>query len=1143
MMDRHGTMERSLHPATVHASLLRSVFGESRLHFAVVALFSAFVNLLMLTGPVFMLQVYDRVLTSRSEATLVALAGIVAFLFLMMGLLDHFRARVLARAGARFQDRLDARVLGAIMVRAGHSPQSRSAPAAGLHDLEAIQRFASNPGAFAFFDVPWTPVFLLALFTFHWTLGLFAVLSGVALLALALLNQTRTGSMQEEAGQAAARAFHLAEQLRAGGETVRGLGMRGAVIRRVSGIRKRALERTLEASDRGGAFAVTARTMRFYLQSMMLALGAWLAIQGAVTPGAMIAATILLGRALAPIDQAVSQWPVLQRALQGRRSLERLLDETPEQAVRTALPAPDPHALRATGQALLEAHKAVVVAPGAKLPVVRGASFRLEPGMAIGIAGPSASGKSTLARALVGVWEPIAGTVTLAGASLDQYGAEELARHVGWLPQEVVLFEGTVAENIARFDPDADPEAVVAAARRAGVHEMVLALPGGYDFAVAAGGEALSGGQRQRIALARALYREPVVAVLDEPDAHLDAAGAHALNRAVAAMKARGGAAVIVAHRSAAFADCDVVCLMEGGRLRPMATEVGGACKPARGSAPTLTVPVPAVAVQPRGAGFANARYAEAQPAGRGPNGGGAPRRCAAKEPATATGPAFSSRRAVVLGCLTLAVLLGGVFGWGASASIAGAVIAAGRVEVEGRDRVVEHIDGGTVSEILVGNGDRVELDGVLVRFDDRQLRSEEAMVAAELAELVARRNRLEAEFGDAELIAWDEALARRAKEDEGVRIALEGQRRLFEARRTSREGYQAQLRERIAQTERQIASLEAQNDAVRRQGGFVVRELEVHRALAQRKLTKLERLMELEREAARVDGQAGDIKARIAVAKSRIAEIRIQILQIDARRVEEAQAEAREVQARENQVRERLASLRERLGRMEVRAPVAGEVFDMRVFSAREVVSPGEPILRIVPLGAALVVRARLEPIHIDQVWPGQEATLLFPAFSARTTPMFEGRVVQVAADASHDPYSGLPWFEIEVATGEPIRPRAKLALVTWAAAARDTVVGRLTDVAERWESGSEPVPERGHALSSGESNREARGRWSTHIAALDAAPGSSESAPAPAHAGEFALAPGMPAEVHIRTGERSPLSYLIKPLTDYFSRSLREE
>ena len=513
------------------------------------------------------------------------------------------------------------------------------------------------------------------------------------------------------------------------------------------------------------------------------------------------------------------------------------------------------------------------------------------------------------------------------------------------------------------------------------------------------------------------------------------------------------------------------------------------------------------------------------------------------REPASVRERPFSSHRAIVFGCLTLTVLVGGVFGWGATASIAGAVIATGRVEVESRDRVVEHVDGGAVGEVLVRNGDQVEADEVLIRFEDGQLRSEEAMLAAEHAELVARRNRLEAEFRDADAIPWDEALAERARDEEAVRSVLDGQRRLLEARRASRAGLAAQLRERIAQTEKEIASLEAQADAVRRQSGFIARELEVHRALSERRLTQLRQLMELERDAARLDGQAGDIEARIAVARSRIAEIEIQILQIGAKRIEEAEAEAREVQARENQVRVRLASLRERLGRMEVRAPVAGEVFDMRVFAPREVVSPGEPILHIVPLGATLVVRARLDPIHVDQVWQGQEAALLFPAFSARTTPMFEGRVLRVAADASHDPYAGVSWYEVEVALGEPIQPEAEMALASWAAAAWGTVAGWLTDVPERGDSTDESVPERQLAVSSGEPDREARGLRSTHVAALDAAPAPPATEAAAVHGREFALAPGMPAEVHIRTGERSPLSYLAKPLTDYFSRSLREE
>ena len=545
---------------------IRTALSESRRLFLSVGFFSIFVNLLMLTGPIFMLQVYDRVLTSRSEATLVTLVVITAFLFLMMGILDHARGRVLARAGARLQARLDSRVLRAILTRA-IAPSERARPAMGLRDLEAIQRFASGTGPFAFFDAPWTPVFLCVLFLFHWMLGVLAVFSGCLLLLLALINQARTGRLQGELGEATARSAHFVEQMRAGSETVRGLGMEEAVVARSSELRDAFLERAMAASDRSGFFGVTTKTLRLFLQSMMLGLGAWLAIQGQVTFGVIIASSILLGRALAPIDQAVGQWPLLQQVLAARRSLARLLEETPPERPRTALPRP---------RALLEVQGIAVAAPGARVPAVRGASFRLEPGQAAGIAGPSASGKSTLARALAGVWRPAAGSVRLDGAELDQFGAA-LGRYVGYLPQEVILFEGTVAENIARMDAEAKDAEIVAAAKRCGAHEMILNLPGGYDFEVSAGGAALSGGQRQRIALARAFYGSPVVLVMDEPDSNLDAEGTMALARAIQAHKRRGGAAVIVAHRHGAFAQCDTVYVMEGGRPVPATSDRGKA--------------------------------------------------------------------------------------------------------------------------------------------------------------------------------------------------------------------------------------------------------------------------------------------------------------------------------------------------------------------------------------------------------------------------------------------------------------------------------------------------------------------------------------------------------------------------------------
>ena len=470
----------------------------------------------------------------------------------------------------------------------------------------------------------------------------------------------------------------------------------------------------------------------------------------------------------------------------------------------------------------------------------------------------------------------------------------------------------------------------------------------------------------------------------------------------------------------------------------------------------------------------------------------------------------FVARRPLLLGYVTLAVLAAGLFGWGLHASIAGAVIATGRVEVETREQAVEHFDGGTVGAVLVRDGDRVAAGEALIRLSDFDLHAEAALLEAEATDLAARRNRLAAEFRDADAIVWDAGLVARAQTDPSVAEVLEGQARLFAARRESRAGHRAQLGERIGQTREQIAALQAQGEAVARQREFAARELEAQRTLFERGLAKLPRLMALEREAAQLDGQAGDIAARIAGARGRIAELEIQILQIGTKRVEDAEARAREVQARENQVRERLETVRGKLGRLEIRAPVAGEVYGMTVFAAGEVVHPGEPILKIVPEDAGLLVRARLDPIHIDQVWPGQEAVLRFSAFPARTTPEFTGRVLRVSADAQDDGRTGHSWYEVEVEMGRAILPDASAG--GWVEAAWATI--------EDWLRGGPDgaVPGRGAAPA-------------------DTPPDT------PEHARDLALVPGMPAELHLRTGERSPLSYLAKPLTDYFSRSLREE
>ena len=439
----------------------------------------------------------------------------------------------------------------------------------------------------------------------------------------------------------------------------------------------------------------------------------------------------------------------------------------------------------------------------------------------------------------------------------------------------------------------------------------------------------------------------------------------------------------------------------------------------------------------------------------------------------------FSASKATILGFAGLGVLLAGVVGWGAFASIAGAVIATGQVAVEGRNQAVEHVDGGTVSEVPVHDGDEVEQGDVLLRFSDSLLRSEEAILQARYVEFAARRNRLEAEFGGDVAISWDSELTALAAGDPKVREVLAGQGRLFRARKAASAGEVARLQEKIKQTGKEIEGLEVQAVALDRQSELIARELKAQRALYKKGLTRISPVLALERAARGLEGRAGAISASIAQARGRIAEYEIAVLQIDAARIEKAEEGARLAKANENEVLEQLASVRDRLDSMEVLAPVSGTVFGATVFAPGEVVRPGEPIMQIVPKDSGLVVMARIPPIHVDQVYPGQEAVLLFSAFPMHRSPEFPGRVVRVSADAVHDAETGQSWYEVELAVIPEGDQRGESSLL------RDR--GQLP--------------------------------------------------------GGLILAPGMPVEVHIRTGERSVLSYLAKPITDFFERALREE
>jgi ATP-binding cassette, subfamily C, bacterial len=526
--------------------------------YGVIFLFSFFVNMLMLTGPLYMLQVYDRVLTSRSEETLLALSLLVVLLFVAMGVLDHARNRITARLGARVQNALDLRVFQAAMRRLALAPSDPNALAA-QRDLEAVQRFLSSPVHLAFFDIPWSPLFFGAIFIFHPVLGWLALLGGACLIGATFLNKSVARAPLVLANATLSHAERLSENLKAQSETVQALGMTSAVIGRWDAARGAALAASIRASDIGGAFTVTSRAFRLFLQSAMLGAGAYLLLKGELGAGAMIAGSILMGRALAPIEMVVGQWALVQRSQEGWDRLAGLLAQQPALRTKTSLPRP---------RAILDISALTVLPPEGSQPVLRAVAFTVLPGQALGVIGPSGSGKSSLARALTGLWPAAAGKIRLDGATLDQYDPDTLGSYIGYLPQNVSLFDGTIAENIARLAPNPDPAQIIDAARRAAAHDMILQLPEGYDTRVAAIGGRMSGGQIQRIGLARALFGDPVLLVLDEPNSNLDNEGSVALNHAIKSMKAAGNAVLIMAHRPAAIQECDMLLVLEDGMRR-----------------------------------------------------------------------------------------------------------------------------------------------------------------------------------------------------------------------------------------------------------------------------------------------------------------------------------------------------------------------------------------------------------------------------------------------------------------------------------------------------------------------------------------------------------------------------------------------
>jgi len=551
-------MNSALAPAQQQpaSSELAAALGACRRAFVATAVFSGMSNLLMLTGALFMLEVYDRILPSRSVPTLVALLFLVAGLYAAQGVIDAIRSRILVRVGHSLDESMSGRVYDAI-VRLPLKIGGKGEGTQPIRDLDNVRSFLSGSGPVAFFDLPWMPIYLAICFLFHTLIGLTALFGAFVLVTLTIVTEIKTRHPTRSAAQFAVARNALLEASRRNAEAITAMGMVGRIAKHWHELNRNFVATSGRASDVGGGLGAASKVLRLLLQSAILAVGAWLVINQQSTPGIIIAGSILGARALAPVDLAIANWRGFVTARQSWQRLSKLLAYLPAKA--------DPMPLKPPLRSLVVQNGAVAP-PGVQKVVCQDINFTLAAGKALGVIGPTASGKSSLARMLVGVWRPVRGTVRLDGATLDQWSSETLGRHIGYVPQDVELFNGTVAQNICRFEDPQDPDAVIAAAQAAGVHDLIINLPDGYETVIGDHGSALSAGQAQRVALARALYRDPFLVVLDEPNSNLDAEGDEALTRAILGLRARGAVTVVIAHRPSAIAGVDYILVMAKGR-------------------------------------------------------------------------------------------------------------------------------------------------------------------------------------------------------------------------------------------------------------------------------------------------------------------------------------------------------------------------------------------------------------------------------------------------------------------------------------------------------------------------------------------------------------------------------------------------
>jgi ATP-binding cassette subfamily C protein EexD len=535
---------------------LQAALKACKSSFISVGVFSFFVNALMLVPTFYMIQISGRVVPSSSSSTLIMLTLILTVLMITLGALEWVRSRMMVRISNRLDVLLSRDVYRASFKRALTSG-GMDATAQSLNDLTALRQFMTGPGLFAFFDAPWFPIYTAVMFLFHPWFGWMTVGCGVVLVVLAFLNHRFTTQALADANQQSVKSNVATTKNLRNAEVIESMGMLETLMNRWAVRQRRILLLQSNASDKGGAVTSISKTFRMWSQSIMLALGAYLVIIHEINPGLLMAGSILLGRALAPIDQMIGSWKGFVAAKVQYARLNEVLDKLNAEPERMALPAPQGH---------IQVENLVVAPPGAKAPVIRNISFVAPAGSIVGIVGPSAAGKSTLVRALMGIWPPQHGVVRLDGADISTWDKHELGPYVGYLPQDIELFEGTISDNIARFEK-VDAEKVVLAAQIAGVHEMILMLPDGYDTIIGSDGVNLSGGQRQRVGLARALYGSPKLIVLDEPNSNLDEVGERALGVALQKVKETGATVFIVSHRPNILSRLDHILVMSAGTI------------------------------------------------------------------------------------------------------------------------------------------------------------------------------------------------------------------------------------------------------------------------------------------------------------------------------------------------------------------------------------------------------------------------------------------------------------------------------------------------------------------------------------------------------------------------------------------------